>query len=503
MRVFDETMSDQKEVENEGPVTEIKVPRAKIRVTSHDRTPSASPIRKITIRQSSEDNSKQQQQANYEIISQNHSKQMEVLTETPTMMKLARYEIQPAQSPINNGLDPVAMDLISSTGIPSSIAGSEYSDKSDDTYGSPKISREMKNLQKSTNNSKILSDYLMDESPRRSRKTKEIPLPDPDEDIEEVEEEVEEEEEEELKEMKHSPVSVTNENVDSDTTLILPMEPPENRRKSVSRSRSRARSSNVRGRKKSIARQLKDELLLTSDKDEAAEEEEEEDQMSEVSYITNRSLEGRAVNPPPKVSSSEAFRCAIISIFHLSARLGLVLLQMPRRQRRPVAGLLEVQMFVPSALRAAKSHSEERRRVRLSRMQRTGNGRKLKLQQVRTRQDRPEHARRHADDYLGEDPHVSRPQALRGRHRVEDGEGADTAAHRQANVAEDLGESHQESLLQGHRVVHPRHQAARAQLEHRRPQQDEDAQDDRKVREHGDQRAGGLRVLLREVVREQ
>lgn len=175
--------ADPKPVENLPPTEpeipdnpEIKVPRAKIRITSNDRTPTASPNKKTTIRQSV---SPTRQQSTYNLLQ--HTRRDSKLTDTemsPTV-KLTRYDQDLLQSPtqekaLNNGLDPLAMELISSSGMSLSMAGSEYSDKSDEIISSPKISREMKNLQKDSNNSKILSDYLStsNESPRRSRKNK-------------------------------------------------------------------------------------------------------------------------------------------------------------------------------------------------------------------------------------------------------------------------------------------------------------------------------------------
>lgn len=128
-----------------------------------------------------------------------------------------------------------------------------------------------------------------------------MPIIDPDEVEEEAAHEEDEEEENIEITIKHSPLSL-NDGAESDSTMIMPMEPPEKRRKSVSRSRSRARSrSTVRSRQKSIARLMKDELSVTSDKEDLMFDDEEDEEMSEVSFVTNRSIEGRAVNPPPKV----------------------------------------------------------------------------------------------------------------------------------------------------------------------------------------------------------
>lgn len=289
MKAHEEIMSDAKAVENEAPevTPEIKVPRAKIRVASIDRS-SSSPIAKITIRRSIDSPSRQQ--SSYEIITTKRDGENYVENALVPTVKLHRYDV-PLQSPqekmLNNGLDPMALELISSASMGTSKTASEYSDKSDESFSTPKISREMKNLQKSTNDSKILSNYLITSSgsPRSRRKTiVETAIVD-----ELVQETIEKEEEEEEKESA----------AESDSTTILHplMEPPEMRRKSISRSRSRSRNA-IRGRKKSMARQLIDEV--TSDKDETIEDEDED--MSEVSFITNRSIEGRAVNPPPKVS---------------------------------------------------------------------------------------------------------------------------------------------------------------------------------------------------------
>lgn len=286
----EESMS---EVITEIPV-EIKVPSAKIHVTSVDRTVSVSPIRKITIRQSTD--SPARQQTNYEIITQiqRDSKHQDPAEPLSPTVKLQRYD--PPESPqskaLKNGLDPIGIELISSASLASSKVGSEYSEKCDEIHAPAKVSREMKNLQKSKNESKILSDYLntLNDIPRsRSRKSKEASLADPDQ-------------EEEAIVSSHTELKDLN---DIESATVLSMEPPEKRRKSISRSRNRSRST-VRSRKKSIAQMMSDELLVSSDKEEVPEDE-EEDQLSEVSFVTNRSIDGRAVNPPPKVSLLSTF----------------------------------------------------------------------------------------------------------------------------------------------------------------------------------------------------
>lgn len=259
---------------------------------------------------------------NYEDHSSQSSPRDHTLSQTekefqPTVL-IHRFRDERIQSPkekaLNNGLDPIGIELISSSDMNTSKAGSEFSDKSDDTQGSIKVSREMKNLQKSTNDSKILSDYLhsTNESPRRNRKNKETPKLDPDEGLEPEDMEIEREieimhyspaGEDASAEEKGSPMSEdASAAADSDSTLPMPsMDPPESKRMAKLHARARAKSLGVfRGRKKSIGQQMKDELQM-SDKEEPHED--EEDQTSEVSYITNHSLELKAVNPPPKVNS--------------------------------------------------------------------------------------------------------------------------------------------------------------------------------------------------------
>lgn len=273
---------------------ENKSSRTSANATDDDRTPNVSPIRKITIRQSND--SEIAEQASYEIIER--KKRRDSRSKNSPPRNFGRHGIylgihrspSPEEKALDNGLDPIGIELISSNA--SMNDGTEYCEtENTDELESPKMNREMKNLQKSANNSKILSNYLSTptESPRRSRKNKDIPIVDPDEHFEV---------ETGLKEFPES--TAIDMEVESDG-LALPMEPPEKRRKSISRSRSRIRSaSSNRGRKKSIARQMKDELS-TSDKEEEVAEDEDEN-MSDISFVTNRSIDGRAINPPPKVN---------------------------------------------------------------------------------------------------------------------------------------------------------------------------------------------------------
>ena len=293
MEVDETSMPDKAERELETPAYEIeeKIPRALIRLKSDDNNSQTSKPRYMVVHRRSEspcDNKNMKER----------KAEREGSVDLHPLVQHIRYDDHSAQSPkdevLNNGLDPMGMDLISSTNL--SMAGSEYSDKSDEHPGLTKMTREMKNLQKSTNESKILSDYLSssNESPRRSRKSKEPPLPDPDEQFEVEEMEIEEEEDGEIDGDTMSPA---NDGGESDSTLVIAptMEPPNKRRKSEPRSRSASQH-----RKKSMGRRLQDELSMTSDKDENHDD--EDDDQSEISFITNRSLEGRAVNPPPKVS---------------------------------------------------------------------------------------------------------------------------------------------------------------------------------------------------------
>lgn len=268
---------------------EEKIPRTVIRVRSSDHSHRTSPQYSL-VRQMSQNAYKEEltNDENEAPHTDSNDSQAHILRYDSTPHSPKEYEI-------NNGLDPIGIELISST-IPASQAGSEYSDKSDDILGANKMTREMRNLQKSTTDSKILSDYLTstNESPsRRSRKNKDIPLPDPDEGLEE---EIIEDEHLEI-ESKSSQKSPMNDGGESDSTVALTMEPPSKRRKSLPRSRSTSRN---RTPKKSISRLMKDELSFASDRDEGREDD-EEDRTSDVSFVTNRSLEGRAVNPPPKV----------------------------------------------------------------------------------------------------------------------------------------------------------------------------------------------------------
>ncbi|CRK98616.1 CLUMA_CG012135, isoform A [Clunio marinus] len=302
-------------------IIEMKVPRAIIRVTSIDRT---SPIGKITIRQSIDNPTKQM---NFEIAERGRSEEKHVEMSPPAILHSYEISEENDEEAIDNGLDPIGIELISSSNIDSSR---EYSEKFDENVDSPKPIREMRNLRKSTNDSRILSDYLntTNESRSRSRnrsktKEREETLP-PNEESELLEDS--------LKNKKLTSVPVVDENSsiadepeEEDTSTrdsrnedhyhsdaTNQMEPPTaNRRKSLSRSRGRTVNA-TRGRKKSIARLMNDELSMMSDKEEPQleEDDDDDDQISENSFTTIRSIEGRTVNPPPKPGwDSFCFKC--------------------------------------------------------------------------------------------------------------------------------------------------------------------------------------------------
>jgi hypothetical protein len=179
----------------------------------------------------------------------------------------------------------------------------------------PKMTREMRNLQKSTNDSKVLTDFLNTiDSPRiRARKPKESPSPstnvnnnasssEPEKSSDPLNDSISKNNLTEFDKeipLKKSPVS--NDGMDSDSTVIFREENIKKRRKSVLRSRSRARSVTGRSRQKSISRTLNDELTIENDKDEKTNDNDEIEIENEISYSSVKYFENRAPNPPPKV----------------------------------------------------------------------------------------------------------------------------------------------------------------------------------------------------------
>jgi hypothetical protein len=173
------------------------------------------------------------------------------------------------------------------------------------TNSTPKISREMKNLQKSINESKVLSDFQNTSGGVRSRKSLKdssnasattVEL----EQMSDTNTSVTTENDKELP-LKNSP-SQNDEN-DSDSTVILRDGSREKkRRKSFSRSRSRGRSVKGRGRQKSMSKQFQEEMETASDKDINHEENEDVDNLPDIPFTASKLIENRSVNPPPKVT---------------------------------------------------------------------------------------------------------------------------------------------------------------------------------------------------------
>ena len=207
---------------------------------------------------------------------------------------------------MESGLDPIGIDLISQA-LPSSDVSrvidfpsytSEHSiAKSTPSTTPPKISREFRLLQQSTNSSKVLSNFLeTSDTPRRRKPTH----PSKTNTLIEMESEAEMAMETDsitsfdmTIPLKYSPLSH-----ESDSTIVLQDDEDQKRRKSVSRSRSRPRSRTGEGRKKSMFQQMNDEMAVTSEKDENEELNEDIDDI----LIPPRTFENRAPNPPPKVS---------------------------------------------------------------------------------------------------------------------------------------------------------------------------------------------------------
>lgn len=198
-----------------------------------------------------------------------------------------------------NGLDPMGIDLISGartdlfTDEPITIKQRELSVEKDKIEISPtavikeKISREVRNLQKMTNESKVLSNFMNTsiETPRRGRKQKDTLLIDPDA------------EEHEKESPESSFATVTDGSVnDSDATLVLPTREEMKRRKSLSRSRDVRARSRVRNRRKSLVHMMNGEM---TEYDNAEEQNELE---KELDDDMNNSMDSRVMNQPPKVS---------------------------------------------------------------------------------------------------------------------------------------------------------------------------------------------------------
>lgn len=339
-------MSDVKQSEQVKVTASLndKSIRSKERIT-RERSRTASPQTKFTIRQSNDSPSKQ---ISYEIVSEEKiDENLEVSisnTQTPSVKLHRINSSSKTTNEIDSGLDPMGIDLISShLDMPSSMSDTSASNlnnipnefnassekeeeavqleteiitsptrnvlsntptpSTEEIISTPKMTREMKNLQKSTHDSKVLTDYLNTsfDSPRiRGRKPKESPTT-----VVALEPELASdnstiipETDKELP-LKASPLNEAN---DSDSTVILRDGTEQKRRKSFSRSRSRAKSVSGRSKRpKSITRMLNDELAAASEKEDNNDDDDMDD-MAEVSYAnTKLPIENRAPNPPPKV----------------------------------------------------------------------------------------------------------------------------------------------------------------------------------------------------------
>lgn len=282
-------------------------------VRSLERTFSAPQATQYTIRKSLD-------KSTFEVltpISDQHLEASISNKQTPSV-KLNRIEspTKSASSAMESGLDPIGIDLISQA-LPSDVsriidfptyAAEPAKSTPTTTIGltttPPKISREFRLLQQSTNSSKVLSNFLeTSDTPRRRKPTH----PSKANTLIEMESEAEMAMETEsiassfdmTIPLKYSPLSH-----ESDSTIVLQDDEDQKRRKSVSRSRSRPRSRTGEGRKKSMFQQMNDEMAVTSEKDENEEMNEDIDDI----LIPPRTFENRAPNPPPKVSKKKIVR---------------------------------------------------------------------------------------------------------------------------------------------------------------------------------------------------
>lgn len=235
--------------------------------------------------------------------------------QTPSV-KLNRIEspTKSSSSTMQSGLDPIGIDLISQA-LPADASRNlvEFPTFSNESIAKsmtptsfglstgveapPKISREFRLLQQSTNSSKVLSNYLeTSDTPRRRKPTR----PSKANESADVESEAELTMEtdsltssyDRTMPLKYSPLSH-----ESDSTIVLQDDEDQKRRKSISRSRTRPRSRTGEGRKKSMYQQMNDEMAAYSEKDEQEETNEEIDDI----LTPPKTFENRAPNPPPKV----------------------------------------------------------------------------------------------------------------------------------------------------------------------------------------------------------
>jgi hypothetical protein len=210
----------------------------------------------------------------------------------------------------NSKMDAPTANTSSNSGT-SSIA---MADTTTAITPSTKMNREMRNLQKSTNDSKVLSNFLtVTDTPRiRGRRTKEGSLM--------ASNENDSNDSSSISRIIDKEIPLKDSGNDSDSTVVMNDDVSKKRRKSVSRSRSRtrtmARAKSVSSRaRKSVADMLSDEL--NSDRDDSVvigrrEEEDEEpldENIGEAPYVA-KLIENRAPNPPPKAGcDSYCFKC--------------------------------------------------------------------------------------------------------------------------------------------------------------------------------------------------
>lgn len=303
----------------------------------------SSPITKFTIRQSV-DSAEPRYEININAIQPDNRK----IFREESSENLGRIPFPESENSetINNGLAPMEIDLISGTmemeeededdeeveeeveeevilehineldtqqknplelelSLEPPIVVSKQEEDSVTLISTPKMTREMKNLQKSTNDSKVLTDYLnTSDSPRnsRSRKVKETNAPTSESELLLINTDTSASLEigDKVIELKGSP---DDEN-DSDSTVVVNDDVGKKRRKSFSRSRTASRAKSVsasRGRPKSVSRMLNEEMAASSEREDHNDEVDDADvDMGELHSIT-KPIENRAPNPPPKV----------------------------------------------------------------------------------------------------------------------------------------------------------------------------------------------------------
>jgi protein kinase C-binding protein 1 len=237
-------------------------------------------------------------------------------------------DVDDETSVLKNGLDPLATSLISSSNLGSQEKDEEEGGEDDDDEEEeikmvesgelsenvengdyietrveeeedgiiiPKISREVKNLQITTNESSdIISNFLFD-TPRRSKKVVEIPPDD---------EEIEEDDEKSEKETSKSP-SIERLAVSSTS---------DSRRESIKSTRGRSRSVS-KSRSPMKSKSSKKSEISTDDYASDTEELQNNDDESESEAFSERSIsrisiDDRKINSPPKPGwDSFCFKC--------------------------------------------------------------------------------------------------------------------------------------------------------------------------------------------------